>query len=104
METIAFKMQLLPGLEDEYKKRHDDIWPELKSLLKAAGIHDYFIFHDHSTNALFAVFKTDNLAAMDALPEQALMQKWWNYMADIMDTNPDASPVVTPLDKVFFMP
>jgi L-rhamnose mutarotase len=103
METIAFKMQLLPGFEEEYKKRHDDIWPELKVLLKGADIHDYFIFHDRSTNALFAVLKTDNLDAMDKLPQHAIMQKWWKYMADIMDTNPDASPVVVPLDKVFFM-
>lgn len=104
MQTIAFKMQLLPGFEEEYKKRHDDIWPELKALLKAAGIHDYYIFHDSSTNALFAVFNTDNLKALDELPQQAVMQKWWKHMADIMDTNPDASPVVVPLDNVFFMP
>ena len=104
METIAFKMQLLPGFEEEYKKRHDDIWPELKALLKDAGIHDYYIFRDSSTNALFAVLKTENLKALDELPQQAIMQKWWKYMADIMDTNLDASPVMMPLNKVFFMP
>jgi L-rhamnose mutarotase len=103
METIAFKMQLLPGFEEEYKKRHEKIWPELTSLLKAAGIRDYYIFLDSSTNALFAFLKTDNTAALDELPQHSIMQKWWKYMADIMETNADASPVVQPLDKMFFM-
>jgi L-rhamnose mutarotase len=103
MQTIAFKMQLLPGFKEEYKKRHEEIWPELKSLLKAAGIQDYYIFFDGSTNALFAFLKTDNAAAMDELPQHPVMQKWWKYMKDIMETNADDSPVVQPLDKMFFM-
>ena len=55
VEKIAFKMKLHQGMEDEYKKRHDEIWPELLDLLVQAGITDYSIFHDEDTNILFAV-------------------------------------------------
>lgn len=104
METIAFKMKLRAGFAGEYKKRHEAIWPELSALLKNAGIRDYHIFHDTATGILFAFLKTDNLPALDELPQDTIMQRWWAYMADIMDTNPDASPVAVPLEKVFFMP
>ena len=44
MKRVAFTMQLKPGQKEEYKKRHDEIWPELKQLLKQAGISEYSIF------------------------------------------------------------
>lgn len=96
-------MTLLPGYADEYKRRHDDIWPELSALLKEVGIHDYSIFLDEDTHTLFGVLKADDTAAMDALPAREVMQRWWTYMRDIMETNPDHSPVSTPLLEVFHM-
>jgi L-rhamnose mutarotase len=104
METIAFRMQLHPGFEKEYEKRHDAIWPDLKVLLKEAGIRDYSIFHDPTTNALFGILKTDALAGFNELAKKETMRKWWEYMADIMETNPDGSPISIRLDQVFFMP
>jgi L-rhamnose mutarotase len=53
MKRHAFKMKLKPGIAAEYKKRHDEIWPELR----AAGVSDYSIFFDEATNILFAVQK-----------------------------------------------
>ena len=104
MHRIAFKMQLYKGFEEEYKKRHDALWPELQSLLKEAGISDYSIFLDETTNNLFGVMKTDDPAKLDDLPSTAVMQKWWKYMADIMEANPDNSPVQIPLKEVFYLP
>lgn len=104
MTRVAFKMKLLPGFEQEYKKRHDEIWPELLVLLKRAGISDYSIFLDEDTNDLFGFLKTVNPAALDNLPANVLMQKWWTYMADIMETNTDDSPVSIPLKEVFYLP
>lgn len=101
MEKIAFVMTLKPGYETEYKKRHDDIWPELASELKAAGISDYSIFLHPQTLQLFGVLKRTDNHAMDELPSKAIMKKWWAFMADIMDTNPDNSPVVQGLEQVF---
>ncbi|MDB5249747.1 MAG: rhaM [Segetibacter sp.] len=104
MYRIAFKMQLYKGFEEEYKKRHDALWPELQSLLKEAGISDYSIFLDETTNNLFGVMKADDPAKLDDLPATAVMQKWWKYMADIMEANPDNSPVQIPLKEVFYLP
>lgn len=99
----AFKMKLYPGFLDEYKKRHDEIWPELVDLLHDAGVYDYSIFIDQETDTLFAVHKNrEGLGARD-LGEMEIVQKWWKYMADIMETNADNSPVIIPLEEVFFM-
>ena len=100
---LAFKMKLKPGFKDEYKKRHDEIWPELKALLKGSGISDYTIFLDEETNFLFAVQQQDGDQSSQDLGQTEIVQKWWAYMADIMDSNPDNSPVSTPLLEVFHM-
>ncbi|MDQ2696749.1 MAG: L-rhamnose mutarotase [Pseudomonadota bacterium] len=104
MEKIAFTMQLNPGCAEEYKRRHDALWPELVALLKDAGISDYSIFLDADTHTLFAVLYRRPDHAMDTLPEQEVMRRWWAYMADIMATNPDNSPVTKPLRQVFHLP
>lgn len=96
-------MQLKPGFETEYKKRHDDIWPELLTLLTKAGIKDYSIFLDEDKGCLFAVHWLAESNDLGALPQQAIMKKWWAYMGDIMETNSDNSPVVKPLQMVFHM-
>ena len=103
METYAFTMQLKPGFEAEYKKRHDEIWPELSDLLHTAGVSDYSIFLDEKTLVLFGVLKRTENHTMDDLPNHPIMKKWWAHMADIMDTNPDNSPVAVPLKPVFYM-
>lgn len=100
----GFKMKLIKGFEAEYKKRHDEIWPELKSLLKDAGIGDYSIFLDEETSTLFAVQTLAEDHSSASLPEHEIMHKWWVYMSDIMETNADHSPVVIPLREVFFLP
>jgi L-rhamnose mutarotase len=104
MHRIAFKMQLFKGYEAEYKKRHDELWPELQALLKSAGISEYSIFLDETTNNLFGFMKAEDPKALDDLPAQPVMQRWWKYMGDIMDSNPDHSPVSIPLKEVFYLP
>ncbi len=104
MTTVAFKMQLKPGFEAEYKKRHDEIWPELSTLLKEAGVANYHIFLDKETLTLFGVQELKTNHTSDNLPKHPIMQKWWQYMADIMETNADKSPVTIPLKEVFYMP
>ncbi len=103
MNRVAFKMKLLPGFEKEYQKRHDEIWPELTVLLSQTGISDYSIFLDKETNSLFGVLKINDKTNLDALPNEPIMQKWWQHMADIMETNTDTSPISIPLEEVFYM-
>jgi L-rhamnose mutarotase len=104
MPRVAFRMQLFRGFEEEYKKRHNELWPELQELLKSAGVSDYSIFLDETTNNLFGVLTAEDPKALDDLPAQSVMQRWWKYMADIMETNPDHSPVSVPLKEVFYLP
>jgi L-rhamnose mutarotase len=103
MTRRAFKMRLKPGFEAEYKKRHDEIWPELAALLKDAGISDYTIFLDPETLTLFGVQKLAPDNRSDALAGEKVMRKWWDYMKDIMDANPDGSPVAKDLREVFHL-
>ena len=103
MQRFAFKMKLKPGFAAEYQKRHEEIWPELAQLLKDAGVSDYSIFLDEETNTLFAVQKQSGQSSQD-LGSTVIVQKWWAYMADIMDTNPDNSPLTLPLKEVFYLP
>ncbi|MGE4453360.1 MAG: L-rhamnose mutarotase [Sphaerochaeta sp.] len=99
----AFVMQLKKGFEEEYKKRHDAIWPELKELLQESGVSDYTIFLDRDSGLLFAFQKTDGEGGSQDLGSNPVVQKWWAYMADIMDTNEDNSPISLPLEEVFHM-
>ncbi|MCH5685339.1 L-rhamnose mutarotase [Niabella sp. W65] len=101
MQRIAFKMKLLPGFETEYKKRHDEIWPELKKLLHETGISDYAIFLDSETLDLIGILKLEQGRIMNDLPASPVMQQWWAYMADIMETHPDNEPLSVPLKEVF---
>ncbi|MBG6163823.1 L-rhamnose mutarotase [Labrenzia sp. EL_195] len=103
MEKLAFKMILNPGMEAEYKKRHDEIWPELAALLKSAGIRDYSIHLDRDTNILFGVLWREDEHKMEDLPEHPVMQKWWAHMSDIMASQPDNKPVVKELETVFHL-
>lgn len=103
MEEIAFTMKLKPGVASEYQRRHDELWPELSAALTDAGIYDYSIYLDRTTGTLFAVQKRLPGHTADALPTQPVMQRWWAYMADLMETNPDSSPTVEPLERVFHL-
>ena len=97
-------MKLQKGFEEEYRRRHDAIWPELTSLLHNTGIREYSIFLEERSGQLFGFLKIDDAVKLDQLPTQPVMQRWWNYMKDIMDTNPDNSPVSIPLKEVFYLP
>ncbi|MCF3108157.1 L-rhamnose mutarotase [Niabella sp. CC-SYL272] len=103
MQRIAFKMKLFKGYEAEYKKRHGALWPELQQLLKQTGISDYSIFLDEGTCDLFGILKIEQGRTMEDLPAHPVMQKWWAYMCDIMETNTDQSPVSVPLQEVFYL-
>ena len=102
MPRFAFKMKLKPGCEAEYRRRHAAIWPELVELLQAAGVSDYSIFLDEETHTLFAVQQQSGASSQD-LGSEPVVQRWWAYMADIMDTNPDHSPVTVDLPEVFHL-
>jgi len=104
MEIHAFTMKLFPGMADEYKRRHDNIWPELIDLLEESGISSYSISLDEERNMLFARMTVKDFNLLQQLAHHPLMHKWWAYMQDIMETAPDGSPLSETLRPMFFMP
>lgn len=104
MQRIAFILKLRKGFEEEYRRRHDAIWPQLAALLHDTGIREYSIFLEEHTGQLFGYLRIEDPAKLEQLPEQPVMQRWWQYMKDLMDTNPDSSPVSIPLKEVFYLP
>jgi L-rhamnose mutarotase len=102
-EKYAFRMRLNPGMKAEYKRRHDEIWPELVILLRDAGVSDYSIHLDQETNCLFGVLWRKTGHGMDDLPRHPVMRRWWAHMADLMETKPDNEPVAVQLETVFHM-
>lgn len=103
MKRIAFKMYLRKGMKAVYKERHAQIWEELKQLLNENGISEYSIFLDDETHTLFAFQKVAGGAGSQDLSTNPIVQKWWTFMADIMEVNEDNSPVSIPLEEVFYM-
>ena len=104
MERYAFRMRLNPGMEAEYQRRHNAIWPELVELLRDAGVSDYAIYLDRETQLLFGVLTRTSNHSMDDLPQSPVMQRWWSHMADIMEVSDGNAPIAVPLVPLFHMP
>jgi len=96
-------MKLKPGNVEEYKKRHDEIWPKLSQEISDVGIFDYSIYFDEESLMLFAFQKLADDNTANGLKDREIVKKWWDHMADLMEVNPDNSPVVKPLREVFHM-
>jgi L-rhamnose mutarotase len=103
MNSRAFRMKLKPGALNEYRRRHDELWPDLADALRSAGIYDYSIFLDEETLHLFAVLKLRDGHTIDALPDLPVMRRWWDYMADLMETGPGTRPREWPLTPMFHL-
>ena len=99
----AFKMKLYAGMEKEYEKRHNELWPEMKSMIHEYGGHNYSIFLDEETNVLYGYIELEDEKLWNQSAKTEICKKWWAYMADIMETNEDNSPVSIPLKKVFHL-
>ena len=104
MKRFAFKMFLKPGYEEEYEKRHAQLWPELKKHIEESGVKNYSIFWDRDTNILFAYQEVDGeFTSQDLEAADEITHRWWDYNADIMEVNPDNSPVTIPIKEVFHL-
>lgn len=99
----GFKMRVYPEYHEEYERRHNELWPEMKEMIHEYGGSNYTIFLDKETNTLFGVIELEDPARWDESANTAICRKWWDYMADIMDTNPDNSPVSIDLKNVFHL-
>ena len=99
----GFKMKLYPGMEEEYKKRHNELWDEMKDMIHEHGGKNYSIFLDRDTNMLFGYIEIEDEEKWKKGADTAINRKWWHYMADIMETNEDESPVSWDLNLMFHL-
>lgn len=99
MEKYAWNALVAEGKIDEYKRRHDNLWPEMKELLKKAGIRNYTIWN--VGNELFGYYECEFGAeyAAKVQRESEIVERWDEYMKDIliMETDPEtgAQPRLT---------
>ncbi|MBQ2882050.1 MAG: L-rhamnose mutarotase [Clostridia bacterium] len=96
-------MKLYEGMAEEYEKRHNELWPEMKEMIHKYGGRNYSIFLDEETNILFGYIEIDDPEKWDSSADTEICRKWWHFMADIMETNPDESPVSVDLKTVFHL-
>lgn len=99
----GFKMKLYPGMEEEYERRHNLLWPEMKDMIHEYGGKNYTIFLDRETLTLFGYIELADPELWNKSADTPICRKWWDYMADIMETNPDNSPVSIDLQNVFHL-
>ena len=99
----GFKMKLYPGMKAEYEKRHHELWPEMIEMIHAHGGKNYTIFLDEETLTLFGYLEIEDEDLWSKSADTAINRKWWDFMADIMETNPDNSPVSKPLEALFHL-
>lgn len=103
-DVVAFRMQLKPGHEAEYRRRHEALWSDLATCLNEAGVFDYWIFLDPDTRALFAFLRLRSSDQREDLAQNPVVRRWWDYMAPLMETHIDNRPVEWPLMPVFHFP
>lgn len=99
----SFKMHLYEGMAEEYERRHNLLWPEMKKMIREHGGHNYSIFLDEETNVLYGYIEIENEELWAKSADTPINRKWWDFMADIMDTNDDNSPVSVDLKPVFHL-
>ena len=99
----GFKMKLYPGQEAEYERRHNELWPEMKDMIHEHGGKNYSIFLDKETLTLFGYIEIEDEELWAKGADTAINRKWWDFMADIMETNPDNSPVSIDLKPLFHL-
>ncbi|MGL9748747.1 L-rhamnose mutarotase [Enterococcus sp. DIV0170] len=97
----AVRMKLYPGMKEEYARRHQELWPEMREMLKEHGATSYSIFFDPETIFLFGYLEIEDEEKWSKTANTEINRKWWDFMADVMETNPDSSPVTVDLEQVF---
>ena len=103
MVRKGFKMFLYPGMAEEYEKRHNALWDEMKDMIHEYGGHNYSIYLDKETNVLYGYLEVEDEERWAKAADTPINRKWWDYMADIMETNEDNSPVCVDLTPVFHL-
>jgi L-rhamnose mutarotase len=97
----AFVTTIDPEQHEEYERRHRPIWKELEETLKAHGVLNYSIFLLAETSQIFGYVEFESIEKWESVAETEVCRRWWQFMADIMPSNPDHSPKWIELKEVF---
>ena len=104
IERYAWKATVKDGQLEEYRRRHNNIWPEMKELLKSAGIRNYTIWN--TGNELFGYYECEKGVdfAARTQAESEIVDRWNEYMKDVMTMELDPETGAQPkLTQVFYL-
>ena len=99
----GFKMRVYHNCHEEYERRHNLLWPEMKEMIHNYGGRNYTIFLDKDTDTLFGYLEVEDEELWAKSADDPVCRKWWDYMAAVMDTNEDNAPVSIDLKEVFHL-
>jgi L-rhamnose mutarotase len=99
----AFVMELTPGCEEEYEKRHNPIWQDLIDVFAQHGVHNYSIFLHEAGHQLFGYVEIEDEARWAAIAQTDACRRWWKHMQDVMRYNDDGTPWAVGLREVFHL-
>ncbi len=103
VERFAWKGRIKAGMEAEYKRRHDALWPEMKALLKAAGIRNYSIWSDGET--VFGYYECERGVAYAEQVQAGspVVDRWNDYMKDVLELDMDPATGTQPKLRQMFL-
>ncbi|SEG81947.1 L-rhamnose mutarotase [Actinacidiphila yanglinensis] len=86
---------------DEYRRRHDLLWPEIRAGITAQGGRNFSIFAAPELDRVITYVEVEDLGRWHAGAADEATRRWWRHMAEVMPTHPDHSPLAVPLPEVF---
>jgi L-rhamnose mutarotase len=104
MERLCFLMNLIPGREAEYERRHDEIWPEMRDAVSAAGFTNYGLFRRGSTVIGYAECVPDIASVLATIAASDVNARWAESFADIIESMTDESGDLIRFAEVWHLP
>jgi L-rhamnose mutarotase len=92
MVRKAFLIYAQPGMAEEYQRRHNPIWEDLKKELKKHGVANYSIYLHKDSDQLFGYFEIENEELFNKIGESEVCQHWWKYMTEVLVSESEDSP------------
>ena len=103
MERFCFTFEIRPGTEDEYKRRHDEIWPELVDAIKGGGISNYSLFRRGTTIIAYCECEPDAATAFGKIGEHEANARWSAWFEDIIVSLTDEDGNLFVADEVWHL-
>ena len=103
MERICFTFELYPGAEEEYKRRHDEIWPELVEVIEEAGIRNYTLFRSGTQVIAYAECHPDVATAFGKVGATDVNRRWAEWFRDLIVSLTDEQGNLFRADEVWHL-